>query len=216
MKSARRTIRAVAVLAGGLMLGAAAMAGGVTLDTNLLRNGGAEKGEGSADGSDVLPVPKWTTEGNFTVVLYGAPDFPAQDSPGPAKRGLNFFAGGPGNALSSMSRTLNLKSLSAEIDAGLLQATLKGYLGGYGSQGDHADVSVIYLDANGAELGTLALQTVTAADRSNQTGLFKRGAVGDVPAGARTARVAVVMTRAEGSYNDGYADALSLVLSTKP
>jgi len=192
------------------------MAGAVQLNTNLLSNGAAEKGEGSPDGNTVLPVPKWTTEGNFTVVLYGAPDFPNQDSPGPAKRGQKFFAGGPGNALSSISRTLNLKPLAADIDAGVVQGTLAGYLGGYSSQEDHADVVMTYVDAAGVELGTSSLQTVTATDRANVTGLLKRKAVGDVPVGARSARVVVTMTRMAGSYNDGYADSLSLVLTKKP
>jgi hypothetical protein len=37
-----------------------------------------------------------------------------------------------------------------------------------------------------------------------------------VPVGARSARVTLLMTRTEGSYNDGYADVLSLILSKKP
>ena len=214
MKSAR-TIRAAALLVAGQLIATAAMAG-VQLGSNLLTNGGAEAGEGSADGYTVLPVPKWTSNGNFTVVLYGAPNFPNQDSPGPAKRGLKFFAGGPDNAESSISRTLNLKSLSADIDTGTVQGTLTGYLGGFSSQEDHADLAVTYLDATGAELATTSLQTVTATDRANVTGMLKRKAVAHVPVGTRSARVVLTMTRLAGSYNDGYADALSLVLIKKP
>lgn len=214
MKSAR-TIRAAALLIAGQLLAAVAMAGSVQLNTNLLSNGTAEKGEGSPDGYTVLPVPNWTTEGNFTVVLYGAPGFPNQDSPGPAKRGQKFFAGGPDNAVSSIGRTLNLKALSIDIDTGTVQAALGGYLGGYSSQEDRADLVVTYLDASGAELGSISLQTVTATDRANTTGLLKRKASGSVPVGTRSARVVLTMTRLAGSYNDGYADSLSLVL-TKP
>lgn len=212
MKHAR-TIRAAAVLAAGSLMAAAAMAGGVQLNTNLLSNGTAEAGEGSSDGNTVLPVPKWTTEGGFTVVLYGAPDFPNADSPGPAKRGLKFFSGGPNNPLSTMSRTLNLTPLAVDIDTGTVKGTLSGFLGGYSSQEDHADVAVTWIDATGAELGTTALQTVTATDRGNATGLLKRRAVATVPSGTRSARVVVTMTRMAGSYNDGYADSLSLILA---
>jgi hypothetical protein len=201
-----RTFRTGGLLAAGSLLTAAAMAGTVQLDTNLLSNGGAEKGLGSTDGNTVVDVPKWTTEGNFTVIVYGAPEFPSMDSPGPKKRGHQFFAGGPGNGLSSANRTLNLKPLAADIDAGTVQGTLA----------DHADLTVTFLDAAGAELGSIALPTVTAADRGNATGLLKRKVVGDVPVGARSARVALVMTRLAGSYNDGYADSLSLVLTKKP
>lgn len=208
-----RTIRAAALLAAGTLMAAAAMAGAVQLNTNLLTNGTAEAGEGSPDGYTVLPVPKWTTEGNFTVVLYGAPAFPAADSPGPAKRGLKFFSGGPDNPQSTMRRTLNLKPLAADIDTGTVKGTLSGYLGGYASQEDHADVAVTWVDATGAELGTTALQTVTATDRGGVTGLLKRKAVATVPSGTRSARVVVTMTRTEGAYNDGYADSLSLILA---
>lgn len=210
-----KMMRTLGVLAAAQLLTAAVLAGTVQLGSNLLTNGTAEKGEGSPDGNTVLPVPKWTSDGNFTVVLYGAPDFPNQDSPGPAKRGQKFFAGGPGNALSSISRTLNLKPLSIDIDTGTVQAALSGYLGGYSSQEDHADLVVTYLDANGVELGSTSLQTVTATDRANTTGMLKRKASGSVPVGTRTVRVVLTMTRLAGSYNDGYADSLSLVL-TKP
>jgi hypothetical protein len=215
MKNAR-TFRALGLLLASQFILPAAMAGGVVLGKNLLSNGGAEAGEASTDGYTVVAVPKWTSQGDFTVVLYGAPAFPTLDSPGPANRGMQFFSGGPNNAQSSVSRTLNLKPLAADIDAGSLRSTLSGYLGGYAAQNDHADLAVTYFDAAGAELGTLSLVTVTAADRANTTGLIKRKAVGDVPVGARSARVTLLMTRTEGSYNDGYADVLSLILSKKP
>jgi hypothetical protein len=42
--------------------------------------------------------------------------------------------------------------------------------------------------------------------------MLKRSAKALVPVGTRAALVTLTMTRASGSYNDGYADALSLVL----
>lgn len=205
-------VRTLGFLAAGLLVSSAAMAGPVELGKNLLGNGGAESGEGSASGNDVLPVPKWQTDGNFTVVLYGAPGFPKQDSPGPPRRGNQFFAGGPGGAESSATQTLDLKPLAAQIDAGKVRATLGGYLGGFSTQEDHADLSVTFYDKDGNKLGRVALKTVTAADRNNVTGMLKRKAAGNVPEGSRSAYVALVMTSVLGAYNDGYADALSLVL----
>lgn len=210
------TLRILGLLTAGSLWMAPAFAGGAQLNKNLLSNGAAEAGEGSASGFDVLPVPKWTSNGDVTVVLYGAPDFPNQDSPGPTSRGLKFFAGGPNNAQSSLSRTVNLKALAADIDTGTVQGTLSGWLGGYSSQEDHADFAVTYVDASGASLGTVALQTVSATDRGSVTGMLKRKAVDMVPVGARTAQVTLTLTRESGSYNDGYADALSLVLTKKP
>ncbi len=216
MKNAR-TIRTLGLLLASQLILPAAIAGGVALNKNLLSNGGAEAGTASPDGYTVVDVPKWTAEGDFTVVLYGTSGgFPALDSPGPAKRGLQFFSGGPNNAQSSISRVLNLKPLAVDIDAGVVQGTLSGYLGGYAAQNDHADLAVVFLDAAGTELGSVSLPTVSSTDRGGVTGLLKRKTVGDVPVGARSARVTLVMTRAEGSYNDGYADSLSLVLTKKP
>jgi hypothetical protein len=39
-------------------------------------------------------------------------------------------------------------------------------------------------------------------------------ALGYVPAGTRKVVVTITMTRTAGSYNDGYADSLSLTFST--
>jgi hypothetical protein len=94
---------------------------------------------------------------------------------------LKLFAGGPGDDLSSISRTLSLKPLSVDIDTGTVQGTLIGYLGGYSSQEEHTDLVVTYLDATGGELATTSLQTVTATDRADVTGLLKRKAVANVP-----------------------------------
>lgn len=190
----------------------AAQAGGVELGKNLLKNGGAEAGTGSSNGGPVDSVPKWSPEGNFTVVQYGVSGFPTADSPGSARRGLNFFSGGPSNALSSAAKTVSLKALAGVIDAGGVQATLSGYLGGYGAQDDHVDLRVRFLDAGGTELAVLSLPTVLAADRGGVSGMLKRSAKAVVPAGSRSAQVSLTMVRTEGSYNDGYADVLSLVL----
>jgi len=215
MKNAR-TIRTLGLLLASQLILPVAIAGGVALNKNLLTNGGAEAGSASPDGYTVVDVPKWTAEGDFTVVVYGTPAFPALDSPGPAERGMQFFAGGPNNAQSSITRTLNLKPLAVDIDTGTVRGTLSGYLGGYSTQNDHADLAVVFFDAAGTELTNISLPTVSSTDRGGVTGLLKRKTVGDVPVGARSARVTLVMTRTEGAYNDGYADSLSLVLTKKP
>ena len=85
---------------------------------NLIVNGNAEAGAGSSDGS-IVPVPGWTTKGNFTVVQYGASGgFPDASSAGPGDRGLNFFAGGPGSTSSSATQTIDLSSYETAIDTG--------------------------------------------------------------------------------------------------
>jgi hypothetical protein len=57
---------------------------------------------------------------------------------------------------------------------------------------------------------------VTLADRNGATALLPRSATGAVPAGTRTIGVRLDMVRVQGSYDDGYADNLSLTLGAPP
>jgi len=180
---------------------------------NLIVNGDAEAGAGAASNSEVVAPPGWTVTGQFTAVQYGASGgFPDKSSPGPADRGANFFAGG--NApLSTASQTVSLADERAEVAAGKASFHLDGWLGGYGNQGDSAQVTVVFKSATGRSLGAPAtLGPVTPAERQNQTGLFHRQTSGPIPAGAAAALVTVTLTRLEGAYNDGSVDDLSLVV----
>ncbi|MEA2412265.1 MAG: hypothetical protein QOC77_2826 [Thermoleophilaceae bacterium] len=100
----------VAALAVGAAQGAAPPAG------NRAANGGAEAGTGSTDGS-VVPVPRWTTTGTFTVVQYGSSGYPAAQPHG----GANFFAGGQ-QPPSSAEQTIDLSGARKAIDAGRIDA----------------------------------------------------------------------------------------------
>ena len=200
-------------LLGLAALGLAAPAAHAQFGSNLVVNGDAETGAGSADGS-VVAVPGWTTSGNFTVVQYGASGgFPAATDPGPADRGSNFFAGGPSNGSSSATQTIDVAQEAAAINAGAASYTLSGYLGGFAGQDDNAVFNAAFLGANGTVLGTDQIGPVLAADRSSQTGLLFRSSGGAVPIGTQSIAVDLQMTREAGSYNDGYADNLSLVLN---
>jgi uncharacterized protein (TIGR03437 family) len=76
-------------------------------------------------------------------------------------------------------------------------------------------MAVAFQDAGGKQLSSVAVGPVKMTDRSNtDSGLYLRRAIGPVPAGARTAAVLVTFTGVSGeSYNNGYADNLSLVLN---
>ncbi len=193
-----------------------AMSGALTaqLDVNLLANPGGEDGPGDPGGYTVVTdMPFWTRTGNFNVVRYEAPDFPNYSSPGPPERGLNFLAGGPANQYSTASQDISIASLAGQVDTGKLTATLSGWLGGYSSQGDHAVVRADFLDSGANPLGACVIGPVTSAERGNVTGMLFRESSAAVPPLTRAIRVTVQMTRLAGSYNDGYADELSLVLS---
>jgi hypothetical protein len=200
----------LAVLGVGLM---APQAQAATHTGNLIKNGGGEAAVASTDGTPV-PTPKWKlgTGTGFTAVQYGASGgFPTATDPGPAKRGSNFLAGGPDGDV-VVTETAKVATYATAIDQGTVTYTLIGWLGGYSSQGDEAFLEVDFKDANGALLDSASIGPVTAADRANVTGLLKRTKKGSVPVGTRSIFIQLSMTRLAGTYNDGYADGLSLKL----
>jgi hypothetical protein len=181
-------------------------------DGNLLPYGNAE-GLSGGDGTAVVPVPGWTVSGSLTVAKWGTPGgFPAAGDPGPEDRGLNFFSGGLGSALTTATTTVNLPASPARIDAGLVAAELSGWLGGFGSQDDAVTLTVTFLNAAGARLDSFTIGPVLARDRGNVTGLLQRSAKRIIPPTARKVEAVLSMKFTAGSYNDAYADDLSLIL----
>ncbi|HXJ84928.1 MAG TPA: FG-GAP-like repeat-containing protein, partial [Candidatus Methylomirabilis sp.] len=188
------------------------------IGVNLIRNGDAEGSAGSPTGAGV-GMPYWS--GSAAIVPYGAPGgFPLVTDPGPANRGRNFFSGGV-SAVAQISQVIDIEAIGAAVDAGQIRYDLSGYFGGFANQNDRADiVAFFYTTSDGsgvsfAHSGTIG--DVLAADRGNQTGLLFRSTSGVVPGGARSIRVSlsIVNGGAAGTYNDGYADSLSLVLSPR-
>ena len=185
-----------------------------TLGSNLIVNGNAEADIGSNDGGQIAAVTGFASTGQFTVVQYGASGgFPQPADPGPTDRGNNFFAGGPTSALSTGSQILQVGDASTAIDSGTVGYDLSAWLGGFSTQDDNAVLTLAFLDNDAAQLGTASLGPVTEPDRGGNTGLLFRDLMGLVPAGTRSIDVTLTLTRDEGSYDDGYADNLSLVLS---
>ncbi|MBZ5603240.1 MAG: PEP-CTERM sorting domain-containing protein [Acidobacteriia bacterium] len=203
------------------LLGLAALTpihGGIILGTNAIVNGDAESGVGSTDGSVVASIPGWSTlNGNFTVVQYGAAGgFPLSTDPGPADRGSNFFAGGPGTGLGSGDQFLDASNLAAQIDAGSVSFVLSAYLGGYLTQDDYAQLVVYFRDGSDTILNPagFVLNGPNAAGRGDATGLFFVSANGAVPAGTRAIEFVLNARIVTGEYVDGYADDLSFVANT--
>jgi choice-of-anchor C domain-containing protein len=190
--------------------------GDAIFGANLILNGDAEAGPGSPTGNEVVPALGWTTIGSFTVVQYGGRDSQAAevgpDDPGPVNRGKNFFAGGPDNASSSAVQIIDVSAGASAIDRAEVSFDLAGYLGGWQGQEDHAALVATFLDVNGTTLRQITLGPVTAEDRRQKTGLFPLSKSGMLPKGTREIEFELQMTRAEGTYNDGYADNLSFRL----
>lgn len=195
---------------------------------NLLVNPGAELGDPSLSGYSAVSVPGWALAGTPTVINYGTqrrfpvptpspgpvlPDllaFPSRGLPGSGER---FFGGGP-VADSTLTQTVDLRAAADDIDhrTGGVQYQLSGDLGGFLIDPSRTKVTVDFLDANGASLGTGALEPITALDRWFVTDFIHRDAVGRIPVGTRTARVVVTFDDRNpvlGNYNNAYADNLS-------
>ena len=184
---------------------------------NLLANPGAEAGPGAPDDATIDPPPGWSAIGDATAVQYGASGgFPTPADSAALGGGVNFFAGGPDGAANALTQTLDVAAAASEIDSGGVTATLAGDFGGFAGQNDSATLTATYLGAADTALGTLVSPPVTDADRHGNTTLLFRTASGPVPAGTRIIGVRLDLVRTDGAYNDGYADNLSLTLSTGP
>jgi hypothetical protein len=181
--------------------------------TNLLLNPGAELGPGDLTGTNVVPVPFWTTSGNFTVAQYGAS---SHVTAAPPNAGTNYFAGGPSTALAVAQQTIDVSSLALDIDAGEDTCTVSGWLGGVLTDDDNAVFTANFEDAAGHVLGSVYIGPVEHDDRTNVTCFLFRQATQPVPSLTRKIFCTLVSTRVSGNYDDGYADNLSVVLNNTP
>ncbi|MEM9419417.1 MAG: alkaline phosphatase family protein [Planctomycetota bacterium] len=193
------------------------------LGHNLVFNGDAEYDRGFTDHGMDQAVSGWeefrdadfineTSSRNggqtATILQYGTSGgFPDAGNPGPSNRGDNFFSAGAGSTSSEMFQQIDISAMAAQIDAGQIDFDLSGYLGGFSNQNDRSEFFVRFLDANGSELATSTVGTVTNSDRGDQTGLLLREADGTLASGTRIVEVVLTTTG-----NDGYADNLSFSL----
>jgi len=199
-KTFLRTLALVAALA-------ASGAHAVSLGQNLIVNGGAEAG-----------TTGWSTFDG--TALFGAVEYSSNwvqpTQPGPVDRGLNLFVGDSGNAFAAGFQSVNVSNLSSLINAGAVQYSLSGWLGGWTTQTDNAMLYVQFQDAGGLDLGTATLGPVMPADRANATGLVFRAVDGALPVGTASVMFSLSMERLNGGDNDGYADNLGFTLSAVP
>jgi hypothetical protein len=207
-----------ACLAGFGLLFLALPAGASSFGVNLVVNGDAEADAAGPSGYEVVPaITGWTRTGNLTLVSWAtAGGFPVLADSGPAVRGVNFFAGGPDAATSEISQVIDISDLAGTIDGGTASYRLAGYIGGFNGQEDNARLEMTFRDGALATLGSAQLGPVSVADRGGATALRLRVALGGVPIGTRSILLRLFCTRLAGSYNDGYADSLTLVLSPTP
>src|SRR5689334_10439260 len=112
---------------------------------NLLVNGGGE-GDVGGNGFTNVPPSGWQLTGAPTVTQHGSfgPGYFGTSDPGVAVRGQNYIGGGEGQAVSTLTQTIDVSAEGEAIDAGTTPFTLCGYLGGFSIQNDAAAVTVTF------------------------------------------------------------------------
>ena len=183
---------------------------------NLIKNGGADAGPAVANASLVsASMPGWTRTPGFTAVKYSAGGgFPDAAIAGQIGGKANFFAGGPNVATSSATQVVSVSRFKVPIDAGQRVVTLSAFLGGYAGHRDSMSVTATFLSEAGRTLGSLKVGPVTVAERNQATALIQKSTSKPVPKRTRSIQVKLVAKRMDQSYNDGYADNVSLTLAT--
>ena len=179
----------------------------IVLGSNLIANGGAEADVGATNRVSVVSPSCWTVESNLTAESYTVPGSPTTTF------GLNYFAGGPDSAISTATQTITVSSLASIIDKNVVQVTLEGWLGGYSVETDTMTVKAIF-QRQTLQPRELTIGPVTAEDRDNMTKLLPLSAITNVPTGTRQIVITMVAVRHNGTFNDGYADELSLTLNS--
>ena len=212
-------IGVVGAFAAALLLAAPLAAGpGAIPGGNLVQNPGAEDSPGSNVPIVVKPVG-WTTTGSFSTWAYPAAegDWPTRAFAATIGGGKNFFAGGPGDnsgkqTTHTATQTIDVSGAATEIGAGQVGATLTAFIGGYTAAEDLATVTARFLDAAGAQLGSVHVGPVNRNDRKLQTVLLKRTAQANVPPSTRSIAV-VISVKADGNgANHAFVDNISLTL----
>lgn len=182
-----------------------------TTSGNLIVNGNAEVGKCATEWDQATTMPGWTTlAGNPVVQCYSMTSL---GTPSSSTQGTAFLADGPYGD-SQAYQVVNVASASTAIDTGSVTYNLNGWIGGYSTYNGQATVSLIFLDSTGKNLGTGQIGPVTPYGRSYSTKLIAQSKTGTVPVGTRSIQVVLLFDKTNGSQNVGYADNLSLTLST--
>ncbi len=214
--AALAAVLAVGLLAPGTQAQAAFPPG------NLILNGDGEVGVAAGDEVFTRCAQEWNcfAPANPTLVRYGTTIFPSRAESARIGGGKNFFAGGPDIATASATVSAELAAAAVEIDAGTAAATLSGCLGGWQDQDDYAQLTLQFFtepEAGGTFFPAQRVTGPNATARGKKTELLPVAKTVQVPPGARSAVILLTAFRVSGgSYNDGYADNMSLTLGPFP
>lgn len=131
-------------------------------------------------------------------------------NPTPYEGSFYFFAGAGANA--TLRQTVDLSAFAAAIDGGTLALQFEGQVRSFDQNPvDTAAIRLTLRDAASVVLASFDSGPVASPDAWSLV-----AARLPVPAGSRSIDVDLVSTRAFGTNNDGYFDALSLVAVPVP
>ncbi len=205
-----------------VLLGAAAQLARAqsVFGSNLIVNAGAESGVGGTGMTRITAVPGWQASGGCDVYAYATAyknlNGVAPTDIVPRGAGNNYFAGGmaTANCTFTQNPSIDLTAGAATIDAGNATFAVSGYFGGYLSDHDNATLTVAFLNSGGTALTSITVGGVGPDDRANQqSGMYLRKQLGQVPVGARKATVTLNMNWVDGSIDEAAADNLVLILN---
>ena len=185
---------------------------------NLVANPGAEDSLGTNVHIVLKPVG-WTTTGNLSTYTYSAreEDRLTQAFAATIGGGKNFFAGGPGDnsgkkTTHTATQTIDASGAATEIDAGQVGATLTAFIGGYTAAEDMATVTARFVNAAGADLGSVRVGPVSRDERKLLSVLLKRTAQANVPKLTRSIAVVIAVQADGNGANHAFLDNISLTL----
>lgn len=190
----------------------------MSTSANLVVNGDCETGSLAPDFNTWVAPSGWTLgDGQLDAQAYsagGGGDLNTAYANANGD-GLGYFSGGNAG-FSSAYQIVDLSSFAAKIDSGSATFNFGGDFGGYAGQDDSFSATITFYGADGTTvLGSDTIGGFKAADRGSISELIHDADSAAVPAGARFVRVELDATRISGTYNDGYADNISLTLTTQ-
>jgi hypothetical protein len=160
----------------------------------------------------VTTIPGWTVvKGNPSLLCSTAGKYAVRKD---GAFGKAFLAGGPYGE-SELMQSIDVSSAQAAIDTGSTTYMLSGWLGGQAGDPGRVIVTATFFNANHHALEQAAkLPVVTAGERKNQNAFLERMVSNRVPVGTRSILVTLQFIGMADHPNAGYADNLSLTLST--
>ena len=218
--SFRARLRASSIAAAGLLLllsAVPASAAPTPFNTNLVKNPGAEAGNAGANGTDVVPIPKWTNDngnGNFTVVKYGtAGGYPTAAEGQRISGGQQFFAAGLGfthNTCSQLMQRVAIVGRGSLIDSNQVRVQLDAWIATFASQVDSGTVTFDFANANE---GFITRETLGPVTKTN--GVFQHKSTSRiVPEHTRFIFITLrSLGEHQGAECDAYFDKLSVKIS---